>query len=205
MSQETAAASAEAQDLVITAPRARPRATLWRAWSDPELLKEVVVSQAVDHLRCGPSTCGAGGAFHTFMQGPDGGTSDNPGSFLEVVPQAAGSSSARCCSQAGGRATPWMAFTAIITMADEGEGTRYVATVMHPDQATRDRHARDGILRRLEHLHRPAEAFAREHPAATEPTSAPAAIEGAFRGAGRQSSRAVRRCALVAGRRRRGS
>ncbi len=28
-----------------------------------------------------------GGAFYTFMRGPDGGTSDNPGCFLEVVPQ----------------------------------------------------------------------------------------------------------------------
>ena len=35
--------------------------------------------------------------------------------------------------------TPWMPFTAIITLADEGEGTRSIAQVMHPDQATRDR------------------------------------------------------------------
>ena len=39
-----------------------------------------------------------------------------------------------------------MAFTAIITMADEGEGTRYVATVMHPDKATRDSHEEMGFF-----------------------------------------------------------
>jgi uncharacterized protein YndB with AHSA1/START domain len=41
--------------------------------------------------------------------------------------------------------TPWMPFTAIITMADEGGGTRYVATVMHSDQATRDKHEQMGF------------------------------------------------------------
>jgi uncharacterized protein YndB with AHSA1/START domain len=30
-------------------------------------------------------------------------------------------------------------------MADEGGGTRYVATVMHPDQATRDKHEQMGF------------------------------------------------------------
>ena len=86
-----------------------------------------------------------GGAFHTFMQGPDGGSSDNPGSFLEVVPQQRIVFSSLLLE--GWRpATPWMAFTAVITMADEGEGTRYIAQVMHPDRATRDRHEELGFF-----------------------------------------------------------
>ena len=74
-----------------------------------------------------------GGAFHTFLRGPDGGSSDNPGAFLEVVPQ---SRIAFTSMLLGGwrPATPWMPFTAIITLADEGEGTRYVAKVMHADR-----------------------------------------------------------------------
>ena len=39
-----------------------------------------------------------------------------------------------------------MAFTAFVTLADEGEGTRYVATVMHPDKATSDRHEELGFF-----------------------------------------------------------
>jgi uncharacterized protein YndB with AHSA1/START domain len=31
-------------------------------------------------------------------------------------------------------------------MADVGAGTRYIATVMHPDTATRDRHAELGFF-----------------------------------------------------------
>ena len=86
-----------------------------------------------------------GGNFHTFMQGPDGGTSDNPGCFLEVQPPRRLVFTSLLLG--GWRpATPWLAFTAVIDMADEGGGTRYGATVMHPDQATRDRHAEMGFF-----------------------------------------------------------
>jgi len=132
------------QDLVISRLVRAPRAALWRAWTDPVLLKQwwcpkpwTTEVRAFD-LR-------PGGGFHTFMQGPDGGTSDNPGVFLEIVPQSRLVFSS--CLAAGWRPqTPWMAFTAIITMADEGAGTRYVASVMHPDQATRDRHDELGFF-----------------------------------------------------------
>ena len=60
--------------------------------------------------------------------------------------RSSASSSPRCCSAAGGRPRPGCAFTAIITMADEGDGTRYTATVMHPDKATRDRHEEMGFF-----------------------------------------------------------
>jgi uncharacterized protein YndB with AHSA1/START domain len=41
---------------------------------------------------------------------------------------------------------PWLAFTAEITLADEADGTRYIARVMHPDEATRDRHETMGFF-----------------------------------------------------------
>ena len=160
MSQKTVAVSAEAQDLVITRLVRAPRATLWRAWSDPGMLKEWWCPKPwTTEVRAFDMR--PGGAFHTFMQGPDGGTSDNPGSFLEVVPQQRIVFSSLLLE--GWRpATPWMAFTAVITLADEGEGTRYVATVMHPDKATRDRHEEmgffDGWNTRITQL----EAFARQ-------------------------------------------
>ncbi|EJL90427.1 hypothetical protein PMI16_01860, partial [Herbaspirillum sp. CF444] len=79
--------NAKPDDLVISRGLRAPRSALWRAWSEPELLKQwwcpkpwTTEVRAFD-LR-------AGGAFHTFMQGPDGGASDNPGCFLEVVPQS---------------------------------------------------------------------------------------------------------------------
>ncbi len=132
------------QDLVISRLVRAPRAAVWRAWTEPALLKEwwcpkpwTTEVRAFD-LR-------AGGAFYTFMRGPDGGTSDNPGSFLEVVPgQRIVFTS--LLTEDWRPATPWLAFTAIITLADEGEGTRYTATVMHPDKATRDSHEQMGFF-----------------------------------------------------------
>jgi uncharacterized protein YndB with AHSA1/START domain len=142
--QDPAADPGGPTDLVITRLVRAPRAKVWRAWTEPALLKEwwcpkpwTTEVRAFD-LR-------AGGDFHTFMSGPDGGTSDNPGAFLEVV--AGQRIVFTSCLLGGWRpATPWMPFTAIITMADEGEDTRYIATVMHPDQATRDKHEEMGFF-----------------------------------------------------------
>ena len=73
--------NADPNDLVISRVLRAPRKTLWRAWSDPALLKEwwcpkpwTTEVRAFD-LR-------PGGAFHTFMRGPEGGESNNPGAFL---------------------------------------------------------------------------------------------------------------------------
>ncbi len=138
-------AAAEAgNDLVINRLLRAPRATVWRAWTDPALLKQWWCPQPwTTEVRA--FDLRPGGAFHTFMSGPDGGTSDNPGSFLEVVPQERIVFTSMLVG--GWRpGTPWMGFTAIITFADEGGGTRYTATVMHPDEATRNRHEELGFF-----------------------------------------------------------
>ena len=136
--------AAESRDLVISRVLRAPRSALWRAWTDPALLKEwwcpkpwTTEVRAFD-LR-------PGGDFYTFMRGPDGGTSDNPGSFLEVVPQ---SRLVFTSMLTGGWRPhkPWLGFTAIITMEDDPAGSRYVARVMHPDEATRDQHEKMGFF-----------------------------------------------------------
>jgi uncharacterized protein YndB with AHSA1/START domain len=141
---DDSADNANEQDLVIMRLVRAPRAAIWRAWTDPALLKEwwcprpwTTEVRAFD-LR-------PGGAFHTFMRGPDGGTSDNPGCFLEIVPQTR--IVFTTLLTAGWRPqTPWLALTASFSMDDEGDGTRYVARAMHPDKATRDRHDQMGFF-----------------------------------------------------------
>jgi uncharacterized protein YndB with AHSA1/START domain len=136
--------AADAHDLVISRLLRAPRAALWRAWTDPVLLAEWWCPKPwtteVREFDLRP-----GGGFYTFMRGPDGGTSDNPGCFLEVVPMER---IVFTSALLGGwrPATPWMNFSAVITLADEAGGTRYVATVMHPDTATRDRHEQMGFF-----------------------------------------------------------
>jgi uncharacterized protein YndB with AHSA1/START domain len=131
-------------DLVISRVLKAPRAALWRAWTDPEQLKVwwcprpwTTEVRAFD-LR-------PGGAFHTYMQGPDGGTSDNPGCFVEVAPQSRLAFTTMLLAD-WRPAVPWMPMTASISFADEGAGSRYVATVMHPDKETRDRHETMGFF-----------------------------------------------------------
>lgn len=59
-------------DLVISRVLAAPRAAVWRAWTEPDLLRQWwcprpwTTEVRAFELR-------AGGAFHTFMQGPEGG------------------------------------------------------------------------------------------------------------------------------------
>ena len=131
-------------DLVITRLLRAPRALVWKAWTDPDHLKEwwcpkpwTTEVRAFD-LR-------PGGAFYTFMRGPDGGESDNPGAFLEVVPQARIAFTSALIGDWRPAPAPWMPFTAIITFADEAGGTRYSATVMHKDEAGRDQHEKMGF------------------------------------------------------------
>jgi uncharacterized protein YndB with AHSA1/START domain len=138
------AVNAESHDLTISRLVRAPRATLWRAWTDPELAKQwwcpkpwTTEVLAFD-LR-------PGGGFHTFMRGPDGGTSDNPGCFLEIVPQERIVFTSMLLAD-WRPAKPWMPFTAHVSMADEADGTRYIATVMHPDKAVRDQHEQMGFF-----------------------------------------------------------
>lgn len=149
-------------DLVISRLLKAPRAALWRAWTEPDRLKEWwcpkpwVTEVRAFELR-------PGGAFHTFMSGPDGGTSDNPGCFLEIVP---GERIVCTWMLLGGwrPATPWMPMSAVFSFADEAGGTRYTATAMHPDAATRDRHAEMGFFEGWNLCIDQLEAYALAHP-----------------------------------------
>jgi uncharacterized protein YndB with AHSA1/START domain len=138
------AATADSNDLVISRLLRAPRATLWRCWTTPELLppwwcpKPWTTEVRAFDLR-------PGGAFHTFMSGPDGGTSDNPGSFLEIVPQQRLVFTSMLTAD-WRPATPWLPMTAVISFADEDGGTRYTAACLHPDAATRDKHAQMGFF-----------------------------------------------------------
>ncbi|RKE39532.1 uncharacterized protein YndB with AHSA1/START domain [Paraburkholderia sp. BL23I1N1] len=141
---QNAADHADSRDLVISRVLRAPRAALWRAWSEPGLLKEWWCPKPwTTEVRA--FDLHPGGAFHTVMQGPDGNTSDNPGCFLEVVPQSRLVFTSMLTAD-WRPAKPWLGFTAIITMADESEGSRYIARVMHQDDAAREQHEKLGFF-----------------------------------------------------------
>lgn len=137
----------DAQDhaLVITRTLKAPRALVWAAWINPEHLKEWWCPKPwtteVRQFDLRP-----GGAFYTFMRGPDGGESDNPGSFLEVVPQSRIVLTSALVADWRPADAPWMPMTAYITMEDDGSGTRYTARVLHPNKAVKDQHEAMGFF-----------------------------------------------------------
>lgn len=134
-------------DLEISRFVNAPRKKVWQAWADPEILKLwwcpkpwVTQVRAFD-LR-------PGGAFHTYMTGPlpDGttGESDNPGVFLEVIPERklVGTS---MLLEGWRPASPWIGITSIFTMEDEGDGTRYVARCLHQTAEAAKKHEEMGF------------------------------------------------------------
>lgn len=132
-------------DLEISRVLKAPRDLVWKAWTDPNHLKEwwcpkpwTTEVLAFDFV--------PGGAFHTLMRGPGGETSDNPGVFLDVVPRSRIVWTTGLVAQWRPANNPWLPMTAYITMDDEGDGTRYVATVLHKDKATRDQHEEMGFF-----------------------------------------------------------
>ncbi len=131
-------------DLRIDRHLAAPRAALWRCWTEPDLLvRWWCPAPWQTELRA--FELRPGGAFHTTMRGPDGGVSDNPGCFLEIVP---GERLVATWMLLGGwrPATPWMPMTGVWTLADAADGgTLYTAIAQHPDADTCRRHAEMGF------------------------------------------------------------
>lgn len=132
-------------DLEISRVLPAPRAKLWRAWSDPKHLAEWWAPKpwltdivAFDFK--------PGGAFHTSMRGPNPGeVSDNPGCFLDVVPQERVVFTTQLV--AGWRPSdhPFIAVTGIFTLADDAGGTRYTARALHKSAEESKRHADMGF------------------------------------------------------------
>ncbi|MEY4090064.1 MAG: hypothetical protein RJB55_2335 [Verrucomicrobiota bacterium] len=130
--------------LEISRYLAVPRTRIWQAWANPGHLAQwwcpkpwTTEVRAFDFR--------PGGDFHTYMRGPDGGTSDNPGCFLEIVQFER---IVWTSTLAGGwrPTTPWLPLTAVLSLADEGNGTRYTAACLHKDPDDCRKHEAMGFL-----------------------------------------------------------
>lgn len=118
---------------------------VWRAWTEPELLKQWFTPapwRTVD-AEIDPRP---GGIFRTAMAGPDGETGGGTGCVLEAVP-------GRRFSWTGALLPGYrpavpsgeFAFTAFIDLEPSGTGTRYRATVKHADVEGRAAHEEMGF------------------------------------------------------------
>jgi uncharacterized protein YndB with AHSA1/START domain len=129
-------------DLVLTRIIDAPRALVWKAWTDPEHLKQWWAPAPWTTPECDMDVR-PGGVFRTLMRGPDGEEFTVEGVFLEVVEKerlvftdALG---------AGYRPAQNPFFTAIITLEEHAGGTRYTARALHKDEADREKHEQMGF------------------------------------------------------------
>ena len=130
------------RELVLTRLINAPRAKVYRAWTDPELLKQWFAPKPyttpIVEIDVRP-----GGSAYFVMRGPDGTDLPNRGVYLEVVPNAKLVSTDAYVKAWEPSEKPFM--TLILTFEDEGGKTRYTARVRHWTVADREAHEKMGF------------------------------------------------------------
>ncbi|MGZ5901501.1 MAG: SRPBCC family protein [Reyranella sp.] len=130
------------RELVLTRLIDAPREKLYRAWTDPTLLKQwfapLPYITPVAELDVRP-----GGSAFIVMRGPDGKDLPNHGVYLEVVPNQRLVSTDAYTKAWEPSEKPFMTLT--LTFEDEGGKTRYTACVRHWTVADREAHEKMGF------------------------------------------------------------
>ena len=131
-------------DLVLERVVDAKRELLWKAWTQPEHVKQWFVPKPWSVVDC-EIDLRPGGVFATTMQSPEGEQMPpSAGCYLEIVPNE--KLVFTDALKPGYRPAESSFFTAVITFEDEGEGTRYRAVAMHKDQSGKEQHEAMGFL-----------------------------------------------------------
>jgi uncharacterized protein YndB with AHSA1/START domain len=130
-------------DLVLDRTVDIPRELVWAAWTQPEHIVHWFTPAPWKAIAC-ELDLRPGGKFNTTMQSPEGENHPNFGCFLEVVPYERLVFTDALTE--GYRPTEKPFMSAILTLEAAGAGTRYVATVLHRDEATRKQHEEMGFF-----------------------------------------------------------
>lgn len=130
------------RELVLTRLIDAPREKLFRAWTEPELMKEWFTPRPwttpVIETDVRP-----GGASYVLMRGPNGEEFPNRGVYLEVVKNEKIVFTDAFTSAWQPSEKPF--FVGIITFEDEGGKTRYTARARHWTVADRETHEKMGF------------------------------------------------------------
>ncbi len=130
------------RELVLTRLIDAPREKLYRAWTDPELLKQWFAPRPwttpVVELDVRP-----GGSVLFVMRSPEGQDMPNHGVYLEVVPNQRLVTTDAFTRAWEPSAKPFMLL--IVTFEDEGGKTRYTARVRHWTVEDKEAHEKMGF------------------------------------------------------------
>lgn len=142
MSAETGNKSADDRDLVLIRLIDASREKVYRAFTDPNLLKQWfaplpwTITEAELDVR-------PGGTNRFVMRSPEGELYPNQGVYLEVVPNEKLVMTDAYTEAWKPSEKPFM--TAILTFEDEGGRTRYTARARHWSLADREAHEKMGF------------------------------------------------------------
>ncbi len=136
-------------DLMLERTTPVPVELVWRAWTEPELLKQWFCPKpwSVSEVKL---ELYPGGAFNTTMQSPEGEQFPSEGCILQVVPQRRlvfTSALIRGFRPQPPEGNPVGAFlfSGIVDLEAEGSGTRYRAYAIHGDAEGRNSHEAMGF------------------------------------------------------------
>lgn len=124
-------------DLVLERVVPVPVSRVWRAWTEPELLKKWFCPLPWRTTDC-EIDLRPGGIFRTRMEGPAGEVQDGTGCYLQVVPERL-----LVWTDAllpGYRPSGAAFMTGVLRLEPHADGTRYVAMARHSDEATTAQH-----------------------------------------------------------------
>lgn len=141
-SAATAATPDTSRELSLTRIINAPREKVFKAWTDPELLKQWFAPQpwTTPHAELDVRP---GGANLIVMRGPEGQEFPNRGIYLEVVENERLVFTDAYTAAWEPASKPFM--TVILTFEDLGGKTRYTARVRHWSVADRERHEQMGF------------------------------------------------------------
>jgi uncharacterized protein YndB with AHSA1/START domain len=143
MSVETLTAPEAVHELVLERILDAPREKVYRAWTEPELLKQWF-APLPNTTPVAELDVRSGGASRIVMRGRDGNEIELFGVYLEVVPNEK-------IVATDAYTRPWVPaahpfVTMILTFEDAGSGkTKYTARVRHWSEADRERHEKMGF------------------------------------------------------------
>jgi uncharacterized protein YndB with AHSA1/START domain len=131
-------------DLILTRRMAVAPERVWRAWTEPELLKQWFAPKPVE-TRTAVMDLRPGGRFYVLMVAPDGTEYPNEGCVLLVEPGRRLIFTE--CLSAGFRPVvrPSLPLTAEILIEADGAGTLYTARALHGDLETMKDHDDKGF------------------------------------------------------------
>ena len=126
-----------------------PKELVWRAWTEPKHLTPWFCPLPWKTIDC-EIDLRPGGLFRTVMLSPEGKQFPSTGCYLEVIKNARLVWTSALLPGfrpvfSSSTSTVDFPFTAMLEFATQGNGTKYTATVIHADEAGRQKHVDMGF------------------------------------------------------------